>query len=618
MPHVVFALILLIGTVHNLGFVHRYPQTRACCNLGIDTAVYDEIAWNAASSGRFEVPIRQPPGLVLFLAGVYRLSGHDFLTPKVLFALMVSGIAIGIWWLGLRFAGAWEGTAAAGFVLGSPMFRAYAATLQYEILVAFLFLVTCLLLLAGIRSASARRSGLLLSAAACFAALSALTREVFLGVFPVLLFAVWMNRPGTRRQRLGALCVMTLLFCVLVGAWIFWQYRGHGQLVPISDKGPFNFWIGNNPNATGLYNLHLAPLREPRGWAFIAEQPGAALALAGRKLLYFWGVAKDGWHVPSPVPIWLARMTLGAVPLEWAQAVVRSVVPLLCLGGIGLMIRRPGSRAAMCIFPIVIAVLAGIHSVLISSYRFALPVLPYMLLFAAVALVAAVRACAPLVRPRWPVVSAAVVGAGGAWAAVLALAQPPTVTYRIEAELLEGPASVVADTLASNGSSRFHRRTGDRELVGILPAILFPAGYPVVHISARSASERLQEILEVRVAGYDGGAECRGRPRGDSATARRSYRRLSLPCPQLPQRLSFVEIWALGASDVWIDAVSVDFQPTPAAAEGTAHGHNGRRLAATTAGSALAPPSTPLSASFRSLLALYLSLHMSGFSPVDM
>ena len=224
------------------------------------------------------MPVQQPPGFVLFLAGVYRFAGHDFLTPKILLVLMVSAIAAGTWWLGCCYVGVWEGLVAGGLVVVSPMFRAYAATLQYEIPVTLLFLVTCLLLFRGLRATPLRRSLLLFSAAACAAAACALTRESFLAVFPLLPIAVWTNWSGTRRHRLAVVCVMSGLFCFLVGCWIAWQYHTHGQLVPISNKGPFNFWIGNNPNATGLYNLHFGPLGRPWGWAFIQEQPADALA----------------------------------------------------------------------------------------------------------------------------------------------------------------------------------------------------------------------------------------------------------------------------------------------------------------------------------------------------
>ena len=43
-PGVVFALTLLADTAHNLDFVQRYPETRACCNMGIDTETYNERA----------------------------------------------------------------------------------------------------------------------------------------------------------------------------------------------------------------------------------------------------------------------------------------------------------------------------------------------------------------------------------------------------------------------------------------------------------------------------------------------------------------------------------------------------------------------------------------------
>ena len=49
-PGVVFALTLLTGTAHNLDFVQRYPETRACCNMGIETETYVVLGVRIAGS----------------------------------------------------------------------------------------------------------------------------------------------------------------------------------------------------------------------------------------------------------------------------------------------------------------------------------------------------------------------------------------------------------------------------------------------------------------------------------------------------------------------------------------------------------------------------------------
>jgi len=552
-PGVLLLVALLVGTLHNLHFALDHAGGRSCCNLGIDTATYDRIAAEVARAGVLAVPIDQPPGFVAFLALLYRLFGHDYLPPKIVFCLMVSAIAAGIWWLGRRYAGRYEGILAGGFVLLSPMFQAYAVTLQYEVLIAFLFLGTCLLLL-GAREASGPHAGVLYMGAACGAAACALTREPFAAVFPLMLVAAYRWSPD-RPRAVSTVTAMAILFSIVVGAWVVEQQRSHGRFVPISSKGPLNLHIGNNPNANGTYNLHLTRMGEPRGWPFIRDHPAAALALAGRKLLYFSGIEKDGWHVPGSAPLWLSRFLLDGVSLDRLQTFSRSAIPVLGLAGLWIVLRRPALRRTLWILPATVGILMATHAVFISSYRFALPVLPCIYLFAAIALVRAAKGLQPLLRPR---VRMAIVVAL-VWVGLAAWLQTPGAFYHIEAEELEGsPTTVVRDPLAGNGTALFRGRTGGRRLLGQLSSERFPAGFFVAHLSVRSSDPATQDILELLVTGYDRDVTCRERLVWIGGHG--GYRRLSASCPYLPpQQISRVEIWTLGTADVWLDDVSIEF-----------------------------------------------------------
>ena len=59
------------------------------------------------------------------------------------------------------------------------------------------------------------------------------------------------------------------------------------------------------------------------------------------------------------------------------------MIPVLGLTGMGLMLRRPELRQTLWMLPATIGVVLIVHVVLIATYRFAMPILPYVFLFAA-------------------------------------------------------------------------------------------------------------------------------------------------------------------------------------------------------------------------------------------
>jgi hypothetical protein len=133
-------------------------------------------------------------------------------------------------------------------------------------------------------------------------ALAALTRPTWLTLIP--LGAVWVALTGgPRRWRLAGALVLASSLVML--PWVLHVRQTQGAWILTSTNGGLNFWIGNNPRATGEYIFppeldaglvrQAAKLPEPardrffyaEGWRFVGSHPRAALELAGRKLLYF-------------------------------------------------------------------------------------------------------------------------------------------------------------------------------------------------------------------------------------------------------------------------------------------------------------------------------------------
>ena len=206
---------------------------------------------------------------------------------------------------------------------------------------------------------------------------SVLIRETIITLVPV--FALFVAHQATlrTRARVGVAAGLAVLVCAM-GVPLGWsaaetQRLGRVMLVRDNVQGILPF--GHNPYANGTWNASLAGIGEPSGVAFMLAEPRLELRLLGRKFMYFWGVLRDGWNVPRPGAVWLARATGGLLPLDLVLPVVRGGWILAALIVACLMLRRDQWRE-FWLLPGVIAALMSVHMVTISSHRFAVPILP--------------------------------------------------------------------------------------------------------------------------------------------------------------------------------------------------------------------------------------------------
>lgn len=196
-------------------------------------------------------------------------------------------------------------------------------TLNLFLLLVYLALIARLR--AGLSPLLAILAGLVLG-------LCLLARFMLIGLLPITLIWLWLNRPEKWLRAVG-LAGLILLFALLaILPWTIRNYNIHGRLVGISTNGGFVFWNGNNPFTTGsgheVYtrrvseylgkehnpNLpevraHQQPYPMPRsiagrartmdeleldralyqaGLEFIRENPDQWLDLLGAKLTGFW------------------------------------------------------------------------------------------------------------------------------------------------------------------------------------------------------------------------------------------------------------------------------------------------------------------------------------------
>ncbi len=394
----VVACGLLLRLLH-LYFVADQPFV---ARLAMDSLEYDRWALRIlAGEWRPAEPFFQAPLYPYLLALLYRLLGHQLVWVYGLQILAAGAGLVALAKAGERLGGKSLGlVAAAGGAFYGP-FVFYEVQLLKESLAVTTVCWLLWRLLAAWEQSNPRNwfwVGVL-------AGVLALLRENALLVFPgLLLLAVLTRSPRQQLSRLGAGLAGFLL--VLAPSSLHNAATGGGFL-PTTFQGGVNFYIGNNPQANGGYQpiavgkqVPTFERREPiriaeqetgrslsasevsRYWqgkslAWARSEPADFLALQAKKLGLFWSWyeepdAVDYYHFRALSPV--LRLPL----LEFGG------VSLLAL--LGLWLSRSKLRAFAPVWLFVLLWTAStVVFFLFARYR--LPVLPALLLLAAVPIV---------------------------------------------------------------------------------------------------------------------------------------------------------------------------------------------------------------------------------------
>jgi tetratricopeptide (TPR) repeat protein len=367
-----------------------------------------------------EVPFLRPPGYPYFLALVYKVAGTDPLVPRV--AQMLLGIAnvVLAWRLGRRIFG--EGAALTAAALCAVWWAIpyFEGELQAPALAQTLALST---MLALSRWAARPAWGWAVAGGVLAGALALVWANAAL-FLPVA--ALWVFAGAGERSRGRAL--HALAFCVAAGLAILPATARNlvvsGELVPISENGAINLWIGNNEEADGVSSRvpELAELTGLSGWSWfsydrivqgvarregaepdysdaarffrrralewIRANPGAFLQLTIRRAVLFWGPDE----ISNNEAIRFEKEASRVLAWQPGFAVVSSafVVGLVLAGA---AMRAGRAERAGIRDPATVRLVAAFVAVWFVSYlpflaaaRFRVPLLPFLFLFVGYAL----------------------------------------------------------------------------------------------------------------------------------------------------------------------------------------------------------------------------------------
>jgi 4-amino-4-deoxy-L-arabinose transferase-like glycosyltransferase len=363
---VVVALVLRLGAVALLAGSAPEQNDRV--------QRYDPIALSLLAGEGFSrggVPVAvSPPVYPLFLAAVYGVFGPSAGAARTALAV-VDAASVGlVFLLARRLFGARTAVLAG---LG-------AAFLPYSIVqivyggsdTLFLFLHTAFLATFAHAWLSGRRGAF--AAAGALLGLATLCRAVPL-LLPALLAALILAAGRAPwRQRAVRAALVAVSFAAVVSPWIVRNYLVFDRFVPVQTLGGMHLFLatfdsdelpraGPTERAPAQLQDDVARDRDLRAQAIerIRRDPGRYLRHAGGRLVRMWSKTHSGRFE------------------GWLLA-ANSLLLAMAAAGVALARRRWRLLPLLAVF----AYYVGLHAVLLAIFRYLLPVVPILLVLAAV------------------------------------------------------------------------------------------------------------------------------------------------------------------------------------------------------------------------------------------
>ena len=344
-----------------------------------DAEQYDKVAANVLDGKglvlREERKAQRPPLYPLFMI----LCGRNLLTIRVAQALIGAASCV-LLYAFCRMLFASEPVAklaAAGLAIEpfSVFFTGLALTETLYLAVLLAVMVSLARMIRDSLMSRAASAGVLLGVSIL------LKPAVLLLPFFLAPFLLVLVRPVRRAAGLWAL--MTVCVALTMSPWILRNYEVLGAFIPTTTQGGESLWEANNPEADGgpmmdrgIFPEDLDSLPEVErdralslaARRFIAENPGRFAVLCCKRLVRFWNVLLNFSEYRRPV--------YNAISLL-------STVPIYVLGLLGLVYawRERWQMALLCLVPILYT--SGLHLVFVGSVRYRVPIVPYLLCFAA-------------------------------------------------------------------------------------------------------------------------------------------------------------------------------------------------------------------------------------------
>jgi 4-amino-4-deoxy-L-arabinose transferase-like glycosyltransferase len=341
----------------------------------------------------------RPPLYPLFLTAVWGLAGGENLTAVMIVqGLVDAASAVLVLSLGRRQFGSVVGVIAALIFVAYPLSVYYTLRVMSESLFTLTLLLVVVALDRALRDPDWRWYAMLGVAGG----LNALVRPA--GMYFAPLCALWLLVVHRRQvARNSAWVAVSLLsFALTTSPWTWRNYQVTGEFLPVATGGGYSLWVGNRWESLGREDdqlegkMQVDYLRErgaiiarvarstghpPYGsglsvaedrefgreaLASMRAHPGHTLQLFARKFTYLWF---DVYQIDSRIA---------------QRQVIVFQAALLGLAAWGLLLaaRR---RVPLCLFLLPIGYFIGLHTLVVATVRYSVPLVPLLAILVAVA-----------------------------------------------------------------------------------------------------------------------------------------------------------------------------------------------------------------------------------------
>jgi 4-amino-4-deoxy-L-arabinose transferase-like glycosyltransferase len=405
-----------MSAVIGLGFVVRLVflyTTRDTGLMIVDEQHYHTLALNVLLGEGFawapgKLTSARPPFYPAFMALIWFVSGtQGLLAVRVAQIVLALANVYLLFRLGVLLFDRRTALLAAAGLSFYPSLLGFNYFLLTETLFTFLLTSVILGVVVTIRTAKIRHAcsaGMLLGVAS-------LTRSV-LWPFPALLCPfIFFVADGKRSRRLWIAMAVFFGYAVIVLPWAIRNTRLQGVFTVIDTLGGITLRMGNY-EYTSLYRawdpatlygeesiLHDLPSENPNvaswsegereKWAlkkaltYMFDNPGLTLQRSFIKLTNFWGLER------TVIAGWQQKLYR---PPKWFEAIGTLVISLsyiavMLLACFGIFRAAPGDQRSHIILLLVIGFIATMHAIAFGHERYHLPLIPFLLLYAAAAII---------------------------------------------------------------------------------------------------------------------------------------------------------------------------------------------------------------------------------------